>query len=489
MKEKILVIGGGLTGALTAIQLAKTGMYKVVLLEAKSQIFNGASQVAYQVHFGGHYPCDLDTAMECLKGGIIFRQMLPDIYVKEPSIDLLVTKKTEVEGDLNIKQLVQHYNLLKLKYSEYFQKNMESEFLPHPSKFFRELSPEEYKHTNGIVGGVKASERGVNPVLLGCFLKECLEHYQVEVLTNHKVFAVKKKPNCFQIHVRSKDIEKTIEAEQVVNASFHGAFELNNQIDANPVEKLKIYLRGMFVADISNSAYKPAPIMGFLGEHGGAYYPINNKMALLYHPSFSGSYLGEVTLDKSSPHIPSKSESMIQQGIINAKEKKDMVLSNLTKIYPFLEGSKIIDLLVRPAVSANSQTAQRRQIDVNSIEDKNSQWINAISVKATTAGLISLQVLKLVQKKSLEKGLINKEDLSIPNNNVPISLPEHLRLSKELQLDKQFIERARTFAIEIGFPSEFVESESHSDPIKFWGFYPTRNSDKTLFPNLGKFIR
>ncbi|KST65469.1 hypothetical protein [Mastigocoleus testarum] len=104
----------------------------------------------------------------------------------------------------------------------------------------------------------------------------------VEVLTNHKVFAVKKKSDCFQIQFQSKGIEKTMEAEQVVNASFHGTFNLKNQINRNSVQKLRVYIRGMFFADISNSACKPGPITGFLGEHGGAYYPIN-KMVFLYH--------------------------------------------------------------------------------------------------------------------------------------------------------------------------------------------------------------
>jgi glycine/D-amino acid oxidase-like deaminating enzyme len=64
----VAVIGGGIFGCMTAIAVADKGI-DVVLLELQDDILSGASKNNFnRVHYGYHYPRDLETALQSKKG-------------------------------------------------------------------------------------------------------------------------------------------------------------------------------------------------------------------------------------------------------------------------------------------------------------------------------------------------------------------------------------------------------------------------------------
>ena len=67
-KYDVIVIGGGIFGCLTAIELSNKGL-RVQLHEKNDQIMIGASlNNQNRLHLGYHYPRDLETASQCQKG-------------------------------------------------------------------------------------------------------------------------------------------------------------------------------------------------------------------------------------------------------------------------------------------------------------------------------------------------------------------------------------------------------------------------------------
>ena len=74
VKYDVLVIGGGIFGCLTAIELSKAG-FDVNLLERNSLLMQGASlNNQNRLHLGYHYPRDLETAKQCQRGFYSFKE-------------------------------------------------------------------------------------------------------------------------------------------------------------------------------------------------------------------------------------------------------------------------------------------------------------------------------------------------------------------------------------------------------------------------------
>ena len=70
----VIVVGGGIFGCLTAIELSKQGL-RVQLHEKNDQIMIGASlNNQNRLHLGYHYPRDLSTALQCQKGFEAFKK-------------------------------------------------------------------------------------------------------------------------------------------------------------------------------------------------------------------------------------------------------------------------------------------------------------------------------------------------------------------------------------------------------------------------------
>ena len=67
-----LIIGGGIFGCLSAIELSKLG-HEVIILEKNGKLMNGASSNnTNRLHLGYHYPRDLNTALQSKEGFDIF---------------------------------------------------------------------------------------------------------------------------------------------------------------------------------------------------------------------------------------------------------------------------------------------------------------------------------------------------------------------------------------------------------------------------------
>ena len=80
MKQKIAIIGGGLFGITIYIILKKKG-YDCTLFEKNNDILKGAStNNLNRVHFGYHYPRDIETAQQSLKGYKSFKSFYQQQY-------------------------------------------------------------------------------------------------------------------------------------------------------------------------------------------------------------------------------------------------------------------------------------------------------------------------------------------------------------------------------------------------------------------------
>jgi len=153
MNKKIAIIGGGLFGITTYIQLKRKG-YECVIFEKKKDILLGAStNNLNRVHFGYHYPRDDKTAQQSYKGYLNFHKFYKksilrnfrnyyaialdskisfDSFLKFCKKNLLSFKKINIEkfdidlkritGCIKVKEPIYDWNIIKREAKEKISK-------------------------------------------------------------------------------------------------------------------------------------------------------------------------------------------------------------------------------------------------------------------------------------------------------------------------------------------------------------------------------
>ena len=105
------VIGGGIFGALAALEIARKG-FSVVLLERSTQIIMGASLVnQYRVHMGYHYPRDDKTAQETNEAKRQFEKMFGPAIVRGLTNHYLVAKEGSLTSAAKFKAFCKRIGL------------------------------------------------------------------------------------------------------------------------------------------------------------------------------------------------------------------------------------------------------------------------------------------------------------------------------------------------------------------------------------------
>tara|TARA_B100001093_G_scaffold277566_1_gene265286 strand:- start:2400 stop:4190 length:1791 start_codon:yes stop_codon:yes gene_type:complete len=85
--KNVAVVGGGIFGCTSAIELAKRG-HKVTLYEQHEDIMLETSSInQYRVHRGYHYPRSFDTASSCKQSSIDFVKAFRQAIVKDNNIE------------------------------------------------------------------------------------------------------------------------------------------------------------------------------------------------------------------------------------------------------------------------------------------------------------------------------------------------------------------------------------------------------------------
>ena len=96
MKKRICIIGGGIFGASIYIKLKQSG-YDCHLVESKKNLLDGAtSNNLNRLHFGYHYPRNLETAKQSKEGYKSFSKFYSKSIIKNFPNYYLIANKSKV---------------------------------------------------------------------------------------------------------------------------------------------------------------------------------------------------------------------------------------------------------------------------------------------------------------------------------------------------------------------------------------------------------
>jgi|TARA_R110000803_G_scaffold139900_3_gene206536 hypothetical protein len=159
MKNKVLVVGAGIFGMTTSIELAKLGM-NVTLHEELNGVMNCASGInQYRLHQGYHYPRSKVTALECLKSIESFKQKYNQCIVN---------------GNVDHYYSISKENSL-ISGKEYIQ------FLDDMGLFYKKVKPFKKSELT-----ISVKEELFDPKIMKRFLLDDIDLYNVNLILNHK---------------------------------------------------------------------------------------------------------------------------------------------------------------------------------------------------------------------------------------------------------------------------------------------------------------
>jgi len=113
MVKRIIIIGGGIHGCATAVELSDID-YEIMLIEKADELFQGTSGSTHnRAHMGYHYPRAIDTAKECQEGLDHFKTLFNDALISSFENYYVISK---VDSMTNKDQFRGFCNELKLPY-------------------------------------------------------------------------------------------------------------------------------------------------------------------------------------------------------------------------------------------------------------------------------------------------------------------------------------------------------------------------------------
>ncbi|MBY0544337.1 MAG: FAD-dependent oxidoreductase [Gammaproteobacteria bacterium] len=248
----MVIIGGGIGGVSAAIESAKTGRYRVTLLEKNESVLRGTSNATPgRMGLGFHY-VHKETALMYLRETVAFaRHYIAEVNAfgqsrgdgglrigefEEESHYLRKGQYFITRDSLYSKEkILETYDAIKEEYSFLCETDHENKLFGEPDNIYRIMDPSEYKDSVNnelIICGIETSEHLLNWPLFRDYLEQELIKYNVSVKCKHEVESFESSIETQKRVVVAKNTSKIkmalerIEADIIINASWQNVESL-----------------------------------------------------------------------------------------------------------------------------------------------------------------------------------------------------------------------------------------------------------------------
>ena len=366
MQEKInvVVIGGGIFGAEIALTAKSLGL-SVKVYEAKDDILSGASKNNQnRLHLGFHYPRDLETGRQSIRGFTAFREK----YIE--SIQ---------DKFLNAYFIADSHSLT--THEAYFA------FCETLGVPFRQIAPQDFPvEVRGTSAGILCDEVVYDCLVLKDLVWKKLNQNKVKVALGTRVISIKNHSGHYAVAASDGSV---VMADVIVNATYADINRITEQLGftvsenlyeytAVPIIKLPLSRLGVTIMD--------GPFMTILP------YGLTDSF-LLYNVNLS------VVACKVARQMPMEwlTPDTAPFKNINKADYFKKMLELCSKYLPVLKDAELIGFLEGPRmVLAKRDDSDARPSIVN---DHNGSYISVFSGKIDHSLWVAEDVGNLLQKR------------------------------------------------------------------------------------------
>jgi hypothetical protein len=198
--KKIAVLGGGIAGVTTALELVKNDTNTVTLFESKAHILEGTSaRTPGRMGLGFHYLADLNSAYQYLHSTVGFARQFPGFILNRGESHLtrgryfLVDDPSQRNG-LSLHKIMSVIQALQSTYASLCQHDPANQSFGPPDQFFRVLKQDQFSDriaSDKVILGIETCEALLDWVKFSNHLKKLVCHAQnLSIFTNTPVKTV-----------------------------------------------------------------------------------------------------------------------------------------------------------------------------------------------------------------------------------------------------------------------------------------------------------
>ncbi len=422
MGFSITVIGGGVSGCATALELANAG-YNATLIESKDSLLSGSSDATpCRLGLGFHY-MDETTAINYLHATLGVVKKYPGFKITDKnefkSADYLRHGRYFIIKDtfFSLTKVLKLYNRLQQEYYNLCQQSSSNQVFGQPEKFYRILHPSEFSNeidASKILLGIETAETIFNwPDFKNKFFQLVASNPNITLKTSTDVINVKHNNNSqgFVLTMKNRKTNQIMRSSTniVINATWHNIEAINHELGfymprESRTNRLKVIVE---IVIPKNLQYKNSMFFCF-GPHCSFTNFGHGKGFITYEP---------VTNIESSTdlHISPLAKRYLS-GQATTTEKREFgikIIAGVSKYIPEMCDAEFVDArfgVVKTfgkvdIYSANSEFHKRRE---SGVQEKQIGWIDNACMKLLYFSENAISTTNLVKKHIAALAMIKK---------------------------------------------------------------------------------
>jgi|SRR5438309_6693722 len=293
-RAAIAVLGAGLTGVATALELARRDVH-VTLVDQDPRAVNRASlRNEGKIHLGLIYANDrtLASARLQLEGALSFRSLLSRwIGPRADTLPLSTPYVYLVARDslLTVDQLEQHYAAVESLYREHVRHDPGIDYLgSRPTRLYERCPPggvPQPFNMDHFIGGFLTQELAIDTDALARALRDAVgESEGIDFLSEHKVLSVERANGLLRIEGTNPNGTWRIDTDQVVNALWENRIAFDRMIGVNCPTGWVHRLKYRVIAQIPGKLRGGPSATMVLGPYGDVVVRADGTAYLSWYP-------------------------------------------------------------------------------------------------------------------------------------------------------------------------------------------------------------
>ena len=347
---KVAIIGGGIAGVMSAVELAKAGHQVTIFERGHSILSHTSSRHARRLQQGYHYPLDYNTAAQCLKAAIEFKREFYGCNVSYSTGEWwnVITKEsldhTGRSSDQGSKIDAGSFRHLAHGLREYYRtlvkEDLRNRVFGDPDKFFSVIQGSEVAKWLNVdrAGKCIASceevidvERLVELLKTRINLSSRLYKGEISLKANTLVTAIESVTSGWRI-TSNDNRSGAEEFDAIINATWSLSNEVNSMAGLGLKNReMTVRLKPMVFAKLPEKLRAIPSTFFLLGSFTNFTNLGNGNIAITYAPESNvASFDGQcVRLRSSSRFFPKLKEGSVADGKMPS-EWKDILFGNVS---------------------------------------------------------------------------------------------------------------------------------------------------------------